>query len=321
MYEEDIALRVMTQAGTYVVRASSKLAEDVLAKYLAKRAMMSKEQQHQELLKNNPMEALVQRGIPVSMAMIRNEEDATKLITRCKNANINLYIQQDKEAAGDPNARVILVWDKNYDSLVQTLSLEVGVTPMSDEETLECLVNNLRNREDVNEPSEVEEVSVESEEINKAGEREEPILERKDNEVVNAAPENFPLSLNEKEMASRSEMPLMPSKEKQHKITPSVLEARILSFQEDSLISNTQLEKPVSEIPSQDSKMQAAQSDMTNIILMNPMEVVQNKKKGIYETMSDIRKEIAASSSGNEVPVIATLVQNLTERNEEVGNR
>lgn len=150
MGEEAIAheiIKFYIEGTMFMMKTSSQIMMDVIARFLVKRAQWSEERKAEELRKNNPMEALIQKGKTVSVEFFENQEGATKLIDRCNKYNIPLYIQ------GRGEKEVLVVYDESYTNMVNVFKrqLDIEATQISGE-----IVDQIQGRNEHNHAQEAE---------------------------------------------------------------------------------------------------------------------------------------------------------------------
>ncbi len=116
MIEEQIgsyAMRLMIDGVTTVVRSSSRVMMDIVAKYAAERERMSEAEKMQQLYKKHPIEAFLKEGKEPG-AITLSKEDAQKVVDPLVSAGVPVYVVADDMSNGS-----IIAFDKKLSSVVQ----------------------------------------------------------------------------------------------------------------------------------------------------------------------------------------------------------
>lgn len=125
MLEEQVgsyAMRLMIDGVTTVVRSSSRVMMDIIAKYAAERERMNEAEKLQQYYKKNPCEAFLKEGKEPG-AITLNKEDAQKLVDPLSKAGIPIYVVTD-----DISNSKLIVFDKKVSSVVQEYCKRLEIT-------------------------------------------------------------------------------------------------------------------------------------------------------------------------------------------------
>lgn len=124
MMDEQIgqfAMRLVLDGVPTVVRSTSRMMMDIIAKYAAERERMSEAEKMQALYKKHPIEAFLKEGKePGAMTLLK--EDAQKVVEKAGTAGIPIYVVTDEYTN-----HATLAFDKKVSSVLQQYMKQLGI--------------------------------------------------------------------------------------------------------------------------------------------------------------------------------------------------
>lgn len=217
MLEEQVgsyAMRLMVDGVTTVVKSSSRVMMDIVAKYAAEREKMSEAEKMQQYYKKNPCEAFLKDGKEPG-AITLNKEDARKLLDPLSKAGIPIYVVSD-----DISNNKLLVFDKKLSSVIQEYCKRLGLIEYSLEQSSTKRFEQYEHKLHTNMEK------VQNPEDSKAEIEREDKVEQKNSDVIKSNKTLEHSNSNEDKEAN------FPEALKEQKLTKDLSEPNLIAYQE-----------------------------------------------------------------------------------------